>query len=295
VIVDAHAHIFRAAGVIERATDALAPPEREAAIEDLLAVMGSAGVERAVLVPLGTEDAYVAQALAEHPDRFAAVAVADRAVQGREDGVAPAAALARRRARFPFHALRTQWLGDPGRPLADSPMLPVLDRLAADGLLLWTYLPPDQRPLLEQLPATVPELRIVLNHLGFFPHDMRVDRYGRPAFEDPFPAEHVESVLRIAAHPNAYLMFSGQYALSREGPPYRDLKVVVRSLADAFGAERMLWASDYPWTRDVPGYATLLDLAAASLPDASAAELEAIHGGTVLRLFSQLRPRQEAL
>jgi L-fuconolactonase len=170
----------------------------------------------------------------------------------------------------------------------------VLGHLAAEGLLLWTYLPPEQRPLLEQLPATVPGLRIVLNHLGFFPHDMCVDRHGRPAFEDPFPAEHVESVLRLARHPTVHLMFSGQYALSREGPPYRDLDPVVRRLADAFGAGRMLWASDYPWTRDVPGYATLLDLAAASLADASAAELEAIHGGTALRLFSELRPRQEA-
>lgn len=294
MIVDAHAHVFRPAGVLERATDALAPAEREAPIEDLLAVMGAAGVGRAVLVPLASEDAYVAEVLAEHPERFAAVAVADRAVQARVADVSPVAALERRRAGFPFHALRTQWLGDPSRPLADSPMLPVLEHLAAEGLLLWTYLTPDQRPLLEQLPAAVPDLRIVLNHLGFFPHDMRVDAYGRPAFDDPLPAEHVESVLRLARHPSVYLMFSGQYALSRQGPPYSDLDPVVRRLADAFGAERMLWASDYPWTRDVPGYATLLDLAAAILPNASAAELQAIHGGTALRLFSHLRPHQEA-
>jgi predicted TIM-barrel fold metal-dependent hydrolase len=293
VIVDAHVHVFRPAGVLDRATDTLAPAEREAPVEDLLAVMGSAGVERAVLVPLGTEDAYVAEALAEHPDRFAAVAVADRAVQGREQDVAPVGALERRRAEFPFHALRTQWLGDPTRPLADSPMLPLLDHLAAEGLPLWTYLTPDQRPLLEQLPAAVPDLAIVLNHLGFFPHDMRVDAHRRPAFDHPFPPAHVESGLRLARHSNVYLMFSGQYALSREGPPYHDLDPVVRRLADAFGAERMLWASDYPWTRDVPGYATLLDLAAASLPHASAAELEALHGGTALRLFSHLRAHQE--
>ena len=61
-------------------------------------------------------------------------------------------------------------------------------------------------------------------------------------------------------------MLSGQYALSAEEPPYRDLDAIVRALAGAFGPDRMLWASDYPWTRDVPGYATLLGLAAAGAP-----------------------------
>ncbi len=77
-------------------------------------------------------------------------------------------------------------------------------------------------------------------------------------------------------------------------PRFEEIRPRIRRLADAFGGERMLWASDYPWTRDVPGYATLLELAAASLPNASTAELQAIHGGTALRLFSHLRPHQEA-
>ena len=87
-------------------------------------------------------------------------------------------------------------------------------------------------------------------------------------------------------------MFSGQYALSAEGPPYRDLDPVVRALADAFGPRRLLWASDYPWTRDVPGYGTLLTLAEQALPEASADDLSAIHGGTALRLFPHLRPAE---
>ena len=281
MIVDAHAHVFRPARAVPRAVDVLAPAEREAPVEDLLDVMAAAGVERAVLVPLGTEDAYVAEVLRARPGRFAAVAVANPL-----DGVD---ALERRRDAFPFHAVRMMCLGDAARPLVESPLLPVLRHLEANGLLLWTYLPPDQLPLLEQLPAAVPDLEIVLNHLGFFPHDMRVDKHRRPAFGDPFPEPHVTAVLRLARFPTVHVMFSGQYALSREGPPYRDLDPIVRRLADAFGADRMLWASDYPWTRDVPGYATLLTLAGEALPGASAAELAAIHGGTALRLFRQLR------
>jgi predicted TIM-barrel fold metal-dependent hydrolase len=281
VIVDAHAHVFRSALAEPRPVDGLAPAEREAPVEDLLDVMARAGVERAVLVPLGTEDTYVAEVVRAHPGRFAAVAVADPS-----EGVD---ALERRREAFSFHAVRAMWLGDPMRALAESPMLPVLRHLAAHGLMLWTYLPPDQLPLLEQLPGAVPDLTVVLNHLGFFPHDMRVDEHARPAFDDPFPEPHVAAVLRLARFPTVHVMFSGQYALSRDGSPYRDLDPIVRRLAYAFGADRMLWASDYPWTRDVPGYASLLTLAEQALPGASAAELAAIHGETALRLFPDLR------
>ena len=66
----------------------------------------------------------------------------------------------------------------------------------------------------------------------------------------------------------------------------------MRALADAFGPRRLLWASDYPWTRDVPGYATLLTLAEQALPDATPDDLAAIHGGSALELFPHLRPAE---
>jgi predicted TIM-barrel fold metal-dependent hydrolase len=254
--------------------------------------MASCGVDRAVLVPLGPQDEYVAEARAARPGRFAAVAVAGPEIQGRRPGTGPLEALRVRLAQG-FSGLRTQWLGEPGRSLADSPMLPVLRDLAERGLPLWSYVPPEQLPLLRELPDAVPDLRIVLNHLGFAPHDMRVDEHGRPWFGDPFPSPVVETVLGLARHPHVYLMFSGQYALSREAPPYADLNGVVHAFADAYGADRMLWASDYPWTRDVPGYAGLLRLAEHALPGLSAAERAALHGGTALSLFPELASSPE--
>jgi len=55
---------------------------------------------------------------------------------------------------------------------------------------------------------------------------------------------------------------------------------MIRRIADAYGAERMLWGSDHPWIDDVPGYAAQLTLAASALADASPSELAEIHGGT---------------
>jgi predicted TIM-barrel fold metal-dependent hydrolase len=224
--------------------------------------MDGAGVDGAILVPLDEHDEYVASVL-DH--RFAAIAVGLHS-------------LPERRERFAFDGVRTQRLDD----------LDALRWIAGQGLVLWAYPTPDQLPFLLELPAALPDLRIVLNHLGFFPHDMRVDAHGRPAFDDPLPPERVDAVLSLARFDNVHVMLSGQYALSTQDAPYRDLDALIRRLADAYGADRMLWASDHPWIDDVPGYRATVALPAQALPDASAAELAAIRGGTALRLFPRL-------
>lgn len=262
MIVDAHVHVFRRAALDGREPDALVPAEREAPVEQLLASMDAHGVDRAVLVPLDARDEYVASVLGE---RFAAIAV------GLHD-------LPARRERFAFSGVRTQRLDDDA----------ALRWVAENGLILWTYLAPDQLPALLDLPARFPEMPIVLNHLGFFPHDMQVDAHGRPRFRDPLPPERVDAILSLARHENVHVMLSGQYALSAQEWPYRDLDPLIGRLAGAYGADRMLWASDHPWIDDVPGYGAMLELPELALPGASPAELAAIRGGTALRLFPRL-------
>jgi L-fuconolactonase len=286
-IIDAHAHVFRPAAVSSRGVDQLAPADRDAPVEDLLELMGSNGVDAAVLVPLDVHDDYVAHVLSEHPNTFAAITVATSS-ELHAGGARGVESLRARRDRFGFHGLRTQWLGEPGHPVTDSPALPILRYLAEEGLLLWTYLPPDQLPLLPDVVRELPELRVVLNHLGFCPHDMWVDEHRRPRFDDPFPESTVQQVLRLSEAGGVHLMVSGQYALSTEEPPYPDLFGVTRRFAESYGPQRMLWASDYPWTRDVPGYRTLLDVVPAALPDLDADGLAWVLGGTARTLFPRL-------
>jgi predicted TIM-barrel fold metal-dependent hydrolase len=285
--VDGHAHVFRPASVLPRGTDELAPAERDAPVEDLLARMDDAGVAGAVLVPLDGADDYVAEVLARHPSRFAGVAVATAAELG-AGGTDPVAALTTRRERWPFGALRTGWLGEPGRSVADSPFFPVLRTLAEQRLPLWSYLPPAQLPLLVELVELLPELPVVLNHLGFCPHDMWVDEHRRPRFDDPFPESLVAVLERLADAPGVHVLVSGQYALSAEGPPYADLFPVIRRLAAAYGPERLLWGSDHPWPSEVPGYRQLPGLVGAALPDLGPADTARVLGGTARALFPQL-------
>lgn len=286
-IIDAHVHVFRPATVSPRGVDELAPANRDAPVEDLLELMSGSGIDGAVLVPLDDHDDYVAQVLAEYPKTFAAVAVA-KSSELRVGGTRGVKSLRARQERFGFHGLRIQWLGEPGRPVTDSPALPILRYLAEQSLPLWSYLPPAQMPLLLEVVRELPELQVVLNHLGFCPHDMWIDKHRRPHFNDPFPESTIQQVLRLSEANGVHLMVSGQYALSTQEPPYPDLFQVIRQFAESFGPKRLLWASDYPWTRNVPGYQVLLDTVPKTLPDLDADGLARVLGGTVQTLFPQL-------
>ncbi|BDI22597.1 amidohydrolase [Herbiconiux sp. L3-i23] len=285
LVIDAHAHVFVAASSSPRGIDDLAPEARIAPIGAYRERLAEQGIDGAVLVPLDSHDDYVSTVAKELPGSFATVAVASPAEQGR-GGVDPVDALRARHEGFPFRALRTMWLGDPGTALADSPMLPALRYLAGQGIALWSYLPPEQTSLLDELGALVPDLAVVLNHLGFAPHDMTVDEHRRPRFTDPLPEEELTRIERLARHRRFHLMFSGHYALSADAYPYVDLHGAGARLVDAFGADRTLWGSDSPWIDDVPGYAATHEIVDRTLPGLSADDSALILGGTVARLLS---------
>lgn len=284
-IVDAHAHVFAAADRIPRVVDDLAPADRHEPVERLLATMNEHGVTSAVLVPLAGEDDYIRRAVQTYPGRFAAVAVATPREQGLVKGVEPTSALLQRRASLPFVALRSSWLAPPGTAVEDSPMFPTLRAMAEQGIALWSYLPPEQLNALSRLVQVLPDLTVVLNHLGFAPNGMHVDEHQRPYFLDALPRDRVDAVLAMSAAPNVHIMLSGLYALSSEPWPYRDLWPMVQQLSDAYGLTRLLWASDYPWPRTVPGYGALIEAAAQGLGDVPADGLDAVFAGNARALF----------
>ena len=55
---------------------------------------------------------------------------------------------------------------------------------------------------------------------------------------------------------------------------------------DTYGAQRMLWASDFPVDSRCAGYARQLELVDHALPGLAPDERAAILGGTAARLFS---------
>jgi predicted TIM-barrel fold metal-dependent hydrolase len=280
VIVDGHFHLFRRVSAdYPRAVHDLFPPEREALAEDFLTVMAANGVSRGVVVPVSPDDAYLLDCLRLYPRSFVGVAVLD------EKDPDPLERL-KHVTDLGIQGLRVPWLGDPGTRRAEElPLYPTLQRMAKGGQKVWFYAPPDQLPLLEMVTAALPDLNVVLNHLGFFPTGFTLGSDGLPHIPTDLPAPTLPSVVALARRPNVYVMLSGQYGFSKLPYPYDDLTTTVRALFDSYGPDRMFWASDYPWIAVNPGYDRMIELPNRQLPHLSAADLDKIMGGTVSRLF----------
>jgi L-fuconolactonase len=277
VIIDAHAHVFlSAAEDPERTVDELAPVEREAPVDLLERQMRDASVDGAVLVPLGPEDGYVSRVAGSDRGRFANIA---SEAPGEDDP----GRVAERLDAGGFSGLRM--FGLPG-DYADRPgWLGVLERLADDGRVLWLYPRAEHLPTVAAVAERIPELRIVLNHTGFTQAGIGRDEYGRPRIDGPMPQPHEAQVLALSRHPNVSVVLSGAYGFSRLEYPYPDVAEVVRRTADAFGIERLMWGSDFPWIVDRPGYLACLQLIDHHLPGLSPAERAAVLGDNIRRLL----------
>lgn len=81
-----------------------------------------------------------------------------------------------------------------------------------------------------------PGLPLIIDHLG-----LRQPPLDSP--DDP-PFAKLDQLLELARFPNVYVKLCGLPALSREHFPFRDAWPALRAITDAFGAERLMWASD---------------------------------------------------
>ena len=115
--------------------------------------------------------------------------------------------------------------------------------------------------------------------------NLSIDQHARPHFEVQIPPPSLDLLERVGERPNTYVHFSGQYAFSHDPYPYPDMTPVTHRLYKIFGPERMLWASDFPWILEVPGYEEQLNLVEILLPDKTQKELNLIKGGNAERLF----------
>lgn len=96
-----------------------------------------------------------------------------------------------------------------------------------------------QLPEIARLAGAIPELRIVLDHLG----KPSVGTAGAPV---PPSAEWVRDLAELARHPNAFCKLSG--LPGEAGGDWRaaQLEPFLDVAADAFGIERLMWGSDWP-------------------------------------------------
>lgn len=247
--------------------------------EQAVALLDAHGIDRAVLVPpllSGTDsvtaNAYVLEAVAAHPGRFA--------VMGRFDPRPPDAPdrLARWLEQPGMRGIRFSLEGPPAPQWLDEGALdwfwPAAERL---GVPVYVFRPgrPDE---LAAIAARHPGLPICCNHLA-------LDATVTPDALDA----HLDALRVLVPHQNVILTISALASRSHEPYPFADVHPALRRLRAEFGAARLAWATDYTAARSQRGegvsYAQLRDVVEAALPDLTPDERADIFDGTIARFL----------
>jgi predicted TIM-barrel fold metal-dependent hydrolase len=221
--IDAHTHVFVRG--LPMAIDARYRPDYDASWETLLALAEKNGVGRAVILQpsfLGFDNSYQFAALRAEPSRFRGVPWISPSVAVTADDWESLARIGVRGLRFPIYGLPTpQWSY-------------YKDMLAEARKRDWPiHLYVESKRLPEILPVLLDGgNKVVIPHYGMF------DRTLGPARDPGFKV-----LLESAPGGNVWVVMSGAY---RVGP--ERARAATPMLLDAFGADRLMWASDWPHT-----------------------------------------------
>ena len=127
-----------------------------------------------------------------------------------------------------------------------------------------------------------PELRLVVSHLGLPPRQA-------VAPDATSARKAMASVLALSRYPQSRVKLSGFYALTDPGHdyPHRAAWPYVEALLDAYGVERLLWASDYSPCLDWLTFPQTYDLFS-KMPFLNDADRERIEGASLLALLDEV-------
>jgi len=233
--IDAHVHVWTpdtkryplAAGFRH---DEMKPPSFTP--EQLFDHARPCGVARVVLIQMsfyGFDNSYMLDTIRRFPGVFAGVAVIDEAAA---DRTAEMRALAKQGVRgfriYPRDTPVDRWLEGQG--------MQAMWRCGAEERLAMCHLVnPNALAAIDRACRKFPNTPVVIDHFA------RIGTDGQIRDSD------VEALCKLAQHRQTHVKVSAFYALGKKQAPYLDLSPLVRRLVDAFGPERLMWATDCPY------------------------------------------------
>jgi L-fuconolactonase len=234
--IDAHSHIWTSevakyplAG--NQTADDLKP--RDFTDEQLIAEGRPHGVTRFVLIQHkpyhGVDNSYIMDAIARHPGVFSAVACIAAETARPQDEMDRLAKAGVRGFRIrPGEGGTPEWKDSPG-------MTAMWRRAGETGLAICPLINPQDLAAVDGICERFPDTHVVVDH------------FARVGIDGTIREEDLQALLRLARHKQTNVKVSAFYALGKKQPPYTDLLPMVRRLLDAFGPERLMWATDCPY------------------------------------------------
>ncbi|TAM60834.1 amidohydrolase [bacterium] len=100
---------------------------------------------------------------------------------------------------------------------------------------------------------------------------------------DPTPFQRWDDVLMLSDVPNVYVKVSYFPEVAHGAYPFRSVQPYFQGLYERFGADRLIWGSNYPPSRSACTYKESVEFVADALPFLPAADRRKILGTTLLR------------
>ena len=237
--IDAHSHIWtrdvaRFPLANGNTVDDLKPPSFTA--EELMKVCHPHGVDRVVLIQHhiyhGWDNSYLIDAAKRYPDTFRVVGMVDDLSDKPDQQMR--ALLNQRVTAFRITSLirgKGKWLTGPG-------MTAMWKCAAQTRQAMCCLINPEDLTAVDTMCSRFPDTPVVIDH------------FARIGVDGQMRAADIDRLCRLARYPHVSLKLSAYYALGARKPPYLDLIPMIKRVFDAFGPDRLMWASDSPYQMD---------------------------------------------
>lgn len=232
--IDAHVHVWTSD--LERyplapgyTKDRMALPSFTP--EELFAHARPCGVERIVLIQMsyyGFDNSYMLDMMEKHRGVFSGVAVIDPEAEPRKTMRELAAG-----------GVRGFRIRPAGREVDGSfdgeGMAAMWECGAEEGLAMCPLMDAKFLPAIDRMCERFPDTTVVVDH------------FARIGVDGVIRETDLTNLCRLARHENTCVKVSAFSALGKKKAPYLDLGPMIRRVLDAFGPERLMWATDGPW------------------------------------------------
>jgi L-fuconolactonase len=268
--IDAHQHYWQIGRfAYSWLTPALSVIYRDFLPPDVLPQMEAAGIQRSVVIQADSSIAEITWLL-ELAEKYPTIT----GIVGWVDLAAPelGETLLEFRKYPCFKGVR------PNRPDSEqaiASILPGLKQLARLGLTCDLLCSPQNLRMVEKLVTQAPDIQFVIDHLAGW----TVVPGGAAAWKN--------ALSPLASQPNVSLKVSGYVAYARPKPPLPEtLRPYIEASLELFGADRLLFGSDWPVCTMGGAYAKTATLIQHCISSLSASEQAAIWGGNAARIYA---------
>ena len=269
--IDSHLHVWAHDPEKYPYRPGAGEPDARGDAEFLIELQQEAGISGALIVqPIhhGFDHRYVTDTLGRWPDRFIGMALVNPSASD------PLAELRRLVEEDGYRGVRLNPALWPDRESMDGPIGDALMGYCEEaGIVAGFLIEPRHFHEVDALCARHPGTAVIIDH------------FGRVKPTEAGKAD-VDALMGLSRHRNTYVKVSGFPISSELDWPYRDMSSIVRRLIDSYGAERLMFATDFPHIVAQCGYARAWQIADEVEPSLSETDREWLLGGTVSKLFN---------